>query len=381
MNAIPSRFKLSDMTATTPSSSSNLKVDTRGTNKLPPHLNENLLTPRFYVTEFNKASKTDLTDAREEFEAMYNEMKSDYNCTHFDRKASLERLQELPQKTKEVYESYLVRSVVSEFSGFLLFKEIANRLKKSGSKDLSKLFTFLARDEARHAGFLSRALVSEGIEVDLPHLGGKRGATWFPISWVLYSVYLSEKIGYWRYILMDRHLKANPEEAFAPLFDFFEPWCQDENRHGDCFTVMLRCWPGITKGFRGKLLSRFFLWSVFQTHTLTVCERGDFYRLLGIEPKEFDEEVIKRTNNTAKNAFPWVFSFEDGKFFEMRLKIITSFRSFMEAKGVNKVFKLERFVSLILRQFALPMEETNAIRYEKEVKFTGGDILNFWLDK
>ena len=48
-----------------------LRVDTRGKNELPPHLNENLLTPRFYVTEFNKASKTNLDDAREEFEAMF----------------------------------------------------------------------------------------------------------------------------------------------------------------------------------------------------------------------------------------------------------------------------------------------------------------------
>ena len=370
---------LNRMTATT--SKTDLRVDTRGKNQLPPHLNENLLTPRFYVTEFNKASKTNLEDAREEFEAMFNEMKADYNCTHFDRKASLDRLQELPQKDKEVYESYLVRSVVSEFSGFLLFKEISNRLKKNGNKDLSKLFTFLARDEARHAGFLSRALVAEGIEVDLPHLGGKRAATWFPISWVIYSVYLSEKIGYWRYILMDRHLKANPEEAFAPLFDFFEPWCQDENRHGDCFTVMMRCWPGITKGFRGKLLSRFFLWSVFLTHTLTVCERGDFYELLGIDPKEFDQEVIERTNHTSRNAFPWVYNLNDERFWELRTEIIAAFRSFMEAKGVNKPIRLMKFVSLIFRQFALPMEETNAIRYDRPVAFTGQDILNFWTDK
>tara|TARA_Y100001968_G_scaffold332894_1_gene392879 strand:- start:1172 stop:2275 length:1104 start_codon:yes stop_codon:yes gene_type:complete len=367
------------MTAT--ASSPGLRVDTRGTNELPPHLDENLLTPRFYVTEFKKTAKTNLDDAREEFEAMLKEMKADYNCTHFDRKASLDRLQELPQDAKEVYESYLVRSVISEFSGFLLFKEISNRLKKEGNKDLGRLFQYLARDEARHAGFLSRALVSEGIEVDLPHLGGKRAATWFPISWVIYSVYLSEKIGYWRYILMDRHLKANPGEAFAPLFDFFEPWCQDENRHGDCFTVMIRCWPGITKGFRGKLLSRFFLWSVFLTHTLTVCERGDFYKLLGIEPREFDEEVITSTNNTASNAFPWVYDFEDGKFLELRNLIIDSFRHFMEAKGLKKPVKFMKFVSLIFRQFALPMKETNAIRYERSNVFTGQDIFNFWLDK
>ena len=75
-------------------------------------------------------------------------------------------------------------------------------------------------DEARHAGFLNRALVAEGIVIDLPSLSGTRPVTWFPLNWVLYSVYLSEKIGYWRYILIDRHLKANPENAFAPLFDF-----------------------------------------------------------------------------------------------------------------------------------------------------------------
>ena len=49
------------MTAT--ASSPALRVDTRGTNELPPHLDENLLTPRFYVTEFKKAAKTKLRNA------------------------------------------------------------------------------------------------------------------------------------------------------------------------------------------------------------------------------------------------------------------------------------------------------------------------------
>jgi hypothetical protein len=40
----------------------------------------------------------------------------------------------------------------------------------------------------------------------------------------------------------DRHLKAHPDNAFAPLFDFFEPWCQDENRHGDIFNVLIGWW-------------------------------------------------------------------------------------------------------------------------------------------
>ncbi len=332
-------------------------------NELPPHLDENLLTPRFYTTEFDKASKTDLEIARQDFEAMFKEMEADYNLKHFDRKASLERLNELSKEDKAVYESYLVRSVVSEFSGFLLFKEISNRFKKSGRAELGQFFTFLARDEARHAGFLGRALKSEGINVDLPNLPKKRAATFFPLSWVLYSLYLSEKIGYWRYILINRHLKAHPEKVCAPLFDFFEPWCQDENRHGDCINMMMRCWPGMTKGFRGKILSRFFLWTVFLTHTLTVCERGEFYTLLGIDPVLFDEEVIIQTNNTSKNAFPWVYKFEDGKFLEMRIKILNAFRDWRESSRLSKPIALAKFISLILRQFALPMEKTNAVRY------------------
>jgi magnesium-protoporphyrin IX monomethyl ester (oxidative) cyclase len=249
-----------------------------------PHLSEDLLTPRFYTTQIRKAARTDIAPQGEVFAAMVQEMENDYNRDHFDRKAPLDRLQALSPREKEAYESYLVRSCVSEFSGFLLFKELSRRLIQAGRPELGRIFQLMARDEARHAGFLNRALVAEGIEIDLPGLSGRRPITWFPLSWVLYSVYLSEKIGYWRYILIHRHLQAHPDNNFAPLFDFFEPWCQDENRHGDIFNMLIRCWPGLRRGIQGKFLSRFFLWSVFLTHSLTVCERGEFYKLLGMDP-------------------------------------------------------------------------------------------------
>jgi magnesium-protoporphyrin IX monomethyl ester (oxidative) cyclase len=89
-----------------------------------PHLRENLLTPRFYTTEIAKAARTDLEQQRPVFEAMLAEMETDYNREHFDRKAPLARLHELNADEKSAYESYLVRSCVSEFSGFLLFKEL-----------------------------------------------------------------------------------------------------------------------------------------------------------------------------------------------------------------------------------------------------------------
>jgi magnesium-protoporphyrin IX monomethyl ester (oxidative) cyclase len=334
------------------------------TSTLPaPHLREDLLTPRFYTTEIEKAAKTDLALQKAQFEAMLQEMEADYNREHFDRKAPLDRLRALNAVEKEAYESYLVRSCVSEFSGFLLFKELSRRLIQAGRQDLGRLFQLMARDEARHAGFLNRALVAEGIEIDLPSLSGKRPITWFPLSWVLYSVFLSEKIGYWRYILIDRHLKANPENAFAPLFDFFEPWCQDENRHGDIFNLLLRCWPSLRQGLRGRLLSRFFLWSVFLTHSLTVCERGSFYTLLGMDPSRFDEEVMRHTNRTARRAFPVVFQLEGPAYFQLRDQLVETFRAIKatasQPAGVGRCLRRLglriRFAGLLLRQFLQPM--------------------------
>ena len=330
-----------------------------------PHLSEDLLTPRFYTTEIAKAARTDLEAERPAFEAMLNEMEADYNREHFDRKAPLDRLCDLAPEQKEAYESYLVRSCVSEFSGFLLFKELSRQLKLAKRPELSRLFNLMARDEARHAGFLNRALVAEGIVIDLPSLSGKRPVTWFPLNWVLYSVYLSEKIGYWRYILIDRHLKANPENAFAPLFDFFEPWCQDENRHGDIFNMLIRCWPGINSGVRGRLLSRFFLWSVFLTHSLTVCERGNFYSLLGMDPDRFDAEVMRQTNRTARRAFPIVFQLTP-VYFELRDQLVDTFRGIKacQEQPMRQLGLKLRFASLLLRQFLQPMERSGANRAE-----------------
>jgi magnesium-protoporphyrin IX monomethyl ester (oxidative) cyclase len=328
-----------------------------------PHLQENLLTPRFYTTEIAKAARTKLDLQRPAFEAMLAEMEADYNREHFDRKAPLDRLRALAPEQKTAYESYLVRSCVSEFSGFLLFKELSRQLQKASRPELSRLFNLMARDEARHAGFLNRALVAEGIEIDLPSLSGKRPITWFPLNWVLYSVYLSEKIGYWRYILIDRHLKAHPENAFAPLFDFFEPWCQDENRHGDIFNMLIRCWPGLNRGLRGRLLSRFFLWSVFLTHSLTVCERGDFYRLLGIDPDRFDAEVMRQTNRIAARAFPVVFVLDGSCYVQLRDQLVDTYRQIKASTGrpLRLLGLRARFGWLLLRQFLQPMQASTEV--------------------
>ena len=60
----------------------------------------------------------------------------------------------------------------AEFSGFLLYKELGRRLK-GRNPVLAEIFTLMARDEARHAGFLNKALSDFNLSLDLGFLNQK----------------------------------------------------------------------------------------------------------------------------------------------------------------------------------------------------------------
>lgn len=276
---------------------------------------ESILAPRFYTTDFDKTASFDLSTQAQEFEAVLTEMKTDYNRHHFVRTEAFQQSWDHIQgEERQAFLDYLERSCVSEFSGFLLFKELSRKLK-GRNPVLSEVFSLMARDEARHAGFLNKAMQDFGLSLDLGKLTRNRTYTFFPIDWVIYTVYLSEKIGYWRYILIYRHLQQHPENRCYPLFHYFESWCQDENRHGDIFKVILRSQPQLWNNWASKLWSRFFLLTVFATHSLTVHERSTFYTMLGLDPTAFDADVIRETNNTAARAFPSVLDVDHPQFF------------------------------------------------------------------
>lgn len=332
---------------------------------------ETLLSPRFYTTDFDAIANMDISSQEEELKAMIAEMKTDYNRYHFVRdeefKQSWDRIDE---KTRAIFVDFLERSCTSEFSGFLLFKELSRKLK-GRNPILAEVFHLMARDEARHAGFLNKAMSDFNISLDLGYLTKHRTYTFFKPEWVIYAVYLSEKIGYWRYILMYRHLEENPEYQFYPLFKMFESWCQDENRHGDIFKALLRSQSKMWQGWQGRLWARFFLLSVFATHTLTVHERADFYEAVGLDAQKYDRLVIRKTNETAARAFPVNLNVEHPQFFA-RLEKCADRNEKMKAidsSYVPKTVKLFRKLPLIagifidlLRLYLLKPNDAESLR-------------------
>merc|ERR1712182_106124 len=152
-------------------------------------------------------------------------------------------------ETRKIFVEFLERSCTAEFSGFLLYKELGRRLKKTNPV-IAKIFSLMSRDEARHAGFLNKSMSDFNLALDLGFLTKNREYTFFKPKFIFYATYLSEKIGYWRYISIYRHLQRNPDFQLYPIFEYFENWCQDENRHGDFFAAMLKTQQQFLNDFR-----------------------------------------------------------------------------------------------------------------------------------
>lgn len=277
---------------------------------------ETLLTPRFYTTDFEEMGKLNINSNQEEFEALLEEFRIDYNRQHFIRDSEFEKSwNHLDSKSKELFIEFLERSCTAEFSGFLLYKELSRRLKNV-NPIIAECFLLMSRDEARHAGFLNKAMGDFNLSLDLGFLTKSRKYTFFEPKFIFYATYLSEKIGYWRYITIYRHLQKFPEYRIYPIFKFFENWCQDENRHGDFFAALLRSDPKFLQTFSSKLWCHFFLLSVFVTMYLNDCQRSDFYKLIGLDSRQYDMHVIRKTNESASRIFPIALNIDHPSFFK-----------------------------------------------------------------
>uniref|UniRef100_A0A3G2QZB9 Probable magnesium-protoporphyrin IX monomethyl ester [oxidative] cyclase n=1 Tax=Mallomonas splendens TaxID=52552 RepID=A0A3G2QZB9_9STRA len=335
---------------------------------------ETLLTPRFYTTDFQEISQLDISSNIEEIKCIVEEFRTDYNRDHFIRdKEFLNTWDFFDSKTRNIFIEFLERSCTAEFSGFLLYKEISRNLKKVNPL-LAEAFSYMSRDEARHAGFLNKAMSDFNVSLDLGFLTKTRKYTFFAPKFIFYSTYLSEKIGYWRYITIYRHLEKNPSFRVYPLFRFFESWCQDENRHGDFFAALLKSQTHLLNTYEARLWAKFFLLSVFATMYLNDQQRTDFYSTIGLNSRQFDRYVIKKTNQSSATLFPVILDVEHPKFFSLLevcseinfdlIKIEKEENSeFM--KTIKKAPYIAKMIVTLLEIYFLPAIETKYIWTEQ----------------
>ena len=322
-------------------------------------MQDTLLTPRFYTTDFDEMDAIDVSPVREDWDKLIAQMVSDPNKGHFKKNDDWDHVDwdNMEPKLKAEFIDFLISSCTAEFSGCVLYKEMKRR---GNNDDITQLFALMARDEARHAGFINDALREAGIKVNLGFLTQQKKYTYFRPKFIYYATYLSEKIGYARYITIFRHLQANPDKRFHPIFKWFEEWCNDEFSHGEAFALLMKTDPKLTSG-KNVWWIKFFLTAVYSTMWVRDHQRPAFHEALGVDMEWYGQEVFKKTSTLSKQIFPITLDIDHPAWKPTLRKMEAASRQVAEGKAqggvagtVKKLGGMAKAARAFVRLYTIP---------------------------
>jgi magnesium-protoporphyrin IX monomethyl ester (oxidative) cyclase len=121
-----------------------------------------LLTPRFYTTDFDELDAIDVSPVREDWDKLIAQMKADPNKGHFKKNEDWDHIDWDGMEPG-------AQARVHRLPDLLLHRRVlglralqGDEAARQPTRTSPQLFQLMARDEARHAGFINDALREAG---------------------------------------------------------------------------------------------------------------------------------------------------------------------------------------------------------------------------